>query len=833
MPDSKPKASASSGRHGALSIILLAVCLLLLLSLVSYDWRDIPWLCTPVNEPPYNFVGNFGAWIAFLLFLTLGVGAYLLPLWLLGLGIVLVFRGVEHVKAKLVWAVLMTFSMACLLELDPALTAPLTDALNISAPGGLPAQVVTGWISDWMLGRIGTFIALLAALLASTVLFFGWDAIVRELSRIGGLAGGLAARMQSVKSDAGDREAVDWPRKKPAIKEWKRDRIERVAKQEDGKTGEEEEPLQRELIEVVPPAPRATPKKAPEPEPEPAPQPEPEPEPEPAKPQKPPAPKPREKPPVRPPADAPRQVPGSAYQLPPLSLLADVPPAEQRTVRGDTDTTGRVIVETLNDFGIKVELRTIEGGPTVTRYELVPAPGVKVEKIASLQNNLALSLKATSVRVQAPIPGKGTVGIEVPNTSSSMVYLREILEGPAWRPDKMQIPIALGKDVAGKDMVADLATMPHMLIAGATGSGKTVCMNTILAGLLMSRTPEQLQLMLIDPKIVEFAVYNQLPHLLGARNMVITDPKKVAGGLRWAITEMERRYKIMARAGVRNIQSYNARPVAKQQSLFGEGEEASPLPDRLPYIVIIVDELADLMMTAQAEIENYIARLAQLSRAVGIHMILATQRPSVDVITGTIKANFPARIAFQVAQKNDSRTILDAVGADKLLGRGDMLFLPPGASKLIRSQGALTSDEEIRRIVDFIRKQVPPPPAEESEPDETAAADTPAPEAAKPAPAAGLPDRANFDDMLESGGTGGEDEELLEQSVQIIRETRRASTSSLQRRLRIGYTRAARIMDVLEERGIVGPARGSDPREILIDLDGDVPAGNPNSGKEE
>ena len=475
----------------------------------------------------------------------------------------------------------------------------------------------------------------------------------------------------------------------------------------------------------------------------------------------------------------------------------------------------------------------MEQGPSVARYELIPAPGVKVEKITNLSNNLALSLKATSVRVQAPIPGRGTVGIEVPNLSTSPVYLREILEGPAWQPHKQEIPIVLGKDVGGNDLVADLSTMPHLLIAGSTGSGKTVCMNSILAGLFMSRTPEQLQLILIDPKIVEFSVYNHLPHLLGARTEVITDPKKAAGALRWAITEMERRYKIMAKAGVRNIKSFNARPIEKQQALFEGSEEVARLPDRLSYVVIIVDELADLMMTAQAEVENYIARLAQLSRAVGIHMILATQRPSVDVITGTIKANFPARIAFQVAQKNDSRTILDANGADKLLGRGDMLFLPPGSSKLTRAQGALTSDEDINRIVGFIMKQRPP--AVEEKADEAPAQKSVmmpglsdaggGASAAKAAP--------SFDDMIVKGGADeAEDDQLLEMSVQIIRETQRASTSSLQRRLRIGYTRAARIMDVLEQRGIVGPARGSDPREILIDMDGDIP-GNSASKEEE
>jgi len=340
--------------------------------------------------------------------------------------------------------------------------------------------------------------------------------------------------------------------------------------------------------------------------------------------------------------------------------------------------------------------------------------------------------------------------------------------------------------------------MPHLLIAGATGSGKTVCMNSILAGLLMSRTPEQMRLMLIDPKIVEFSAFNNLAHLVVP---VITDPKKVMHGLKWAITEMENRYKMFARVGVRNIAAFNSRPIAKQTDMFGSGEDEKPSkpaePDRIPYLVIVIDELADLMLVAPADIENGIARLAQLSRAVGIHMIIATQRPSVNVITGTIKANMPARIAFQVAQKIDSRTILDANGADKLLGKGDMLFLPPGTSKLIRAQGTLTTDQEIKDIVGFIKEQGAPEY-------ETAIKDK---------------IESKIADLPELD----EDDELLETAVEVIRQTKRASTSSLQRRLRIGYTRAARLMDLLEEKGIVGPPRGSDPREILVDLDGEIP----------
>jgi S-DNA-T family DNA segregation ATPase FtsK/SpoIIIE len=362
--------------------------------------------------------------------------------------------------------------------------------------------------------------------------------------------------------------------------------------------------------------------------------------------------------------------------------------------------------------------------------------------------------------------------------------------------------LILGKDVNGDSMIFDLAKMPHLLIAGATGAGKSVCMNSILTGLLMKHSPADLRLILVDPKTVEFHSYDNLPHLVVP---VITNAKKVALGLKWAIDEMERRFKWFRQAGVRDLPAFNARVRQKQEELFGEEEIADPgkqkgmLPDKLPYIVIVIDELADLMAVAQAEIEAGIARLAAKSRAAGIHMILATQRPDVKVITGTIKANFPVRIAFKVSQKVDSRTILDRMGADTLLGKGDMLVLPPGSDKLIRSQGAYTSDAEIDRVTNFCKDQCRPEFITEiHEKIES--------------PSTDLPDMDS-----------GEDDELVEQAIEVIRQTKRASTSSLQRRLRIGYTRAARVMDLLEERGMIGPPDGAGPREILVDLDGEIP----------
>jgi len=485
-----------------------------------------------------------------------------------------------------------------------------------------------------------------------------------------------------------------------------------------------------------------------------------------------------------------------------MSLLQPIPEgAGHRAGPEELERTIQTIRGTLAEFGIEAEVTHVEQGPVVTRYELLPAAGVKVERIGSLSANLTLALKADSVRVQAPIPGKGVVGIEVPNRQPAPVVLRQLMESSTWATSKASLPLALGQDVGGHVLMADLASLPHLLIAGATGQGKTVCMNSILAGLLMTRTPDELRLILIDPKIVEFSGYNGLPHLLVP---VITEPKKVITGLRIAIQEMERRFKLFHRAKVRDIRGFNGRPKAEQAALFeangaeadggGDGDGAEALPDRLPYWVIIIDELADLMLMAQQEIEPQIQKLTQLARATGIHMIIATQRPTVDIITGTIKSNIPGRVAFKVAQKNDSRVVLDQEGADKLVGKGDMLVLT-GANKLTRAQGAWTKDEEIQLIAEHWKQQ----------------------------------DQPQFDERFlgKAGKAGGvelpdlpeEDEELLQQAIEVIRQTRRASTSSIQRRLRIGYTRAARLIDILEEKGMVGPPRGAEPREILFSLD--------------
>ncbi len=518
------------------------------------------------------------------------------------------------------------------------------------------------------------------------------------------------------------------------------------------------------------------------------------------------------------------------YRLPSIDLLSlpdtSVKPTETKE---ELMSNARLMVQTLAQFGIEVAPGDITKGPTITRYELHPAPGVKLEKIAGLTNNIAAAMKAERLNILAPIPGKSSVGVEVPNAVKTKVIMRDLLESPEWQSTKARIPLALGKDVYGNPIIADLAEMPHVLIAGSTGSGKSVCINTIIASLVYRFSPDQLRFVMIDPKVVELQQYNALPHLVVP---VVTDPKKVILALRWVVNEMEKRYQIFARVGVRNIKSFNERPKDKplltkepELPLTARKERVEPgadgfaveideqivvprdedivIPEKLSYIVVIIDELADLMLVAPADVEMAIARITQMARAAGIHCIVATQRPSVDVITGVIKANIPARIAFQVAAKVDSRTILDQMGADKLLGKGDMLYLPPGSGRLIRAQGALITDAEIEAVMNHISVQGKPSYEPEIH------------QALQKAQSSmgSLP--LDPDDEGSS-----EDDELLQKCIDVIRTEKKASVSLLQRRLKLGYGRAARMMDELEDRGVVGPSKGAEPRDILIDLDG-------------
>ncbi|MBI5657878.1 MAG: DNA translocase FtsK 4TM domain-containing protein [Geobacter sp.] len=502
------------------------------------------------------------------------------------------------------------------------------------------------------------------------------------------------------------------------------------------------------------------------------------------------------------------------FRTPPLSLL-DPPPVSSRKVDKEVLTmNARLLEKKLRDFGVEGEVVEICPGPVVTMYEFAPGPGIKVSRIAGLSDDLSMALQALSIRIVAPIPGKGVVGIELPNRDRDMVSLKEIFTSEEFQAGKHKLPLALGKDIAGIPLVTDLARMPHLLVAGATGSGKSVSINTMILSLLYTATPRNVRIIMVDPKMLELSVYDGIPHLLLP---VVTNPKKASLAMRWAVEEMGRRYRLMADKAVRNIDSYNkalereeketAENLARETVVVEEVEE--PNGDEqmaieaflekdeqlehghLPYIVIVVDELADLMMVAGREIEESIARLAQMARAAGIHLILATQRPSVDVITGLIKANFPARISFQVSSKIDSRTILDCNGAESLLGAGDMLFLPPGTAKLQRSHGAFVSDAEVQRVVDFLKKQ------------------------GKPVYDKSILEVKAGDDK---GGNGDEElDDRYDDAVALVAEAKQASISMIQRRLRIGYNRAARIIEKMEQEGIVGPSDGtSKPREVFI-----------------
>ncbi len=532
------------------------------------------------------------------------------------------------------------------------------------------------------------------------------------------------------------------------------------------------------------------------------------------------------------------------YELPPLSILnygeeeGNEGPDEETLIEMQNN-----IVDTLGTFGVDVEPGDITRGPTITRYELYPAPGMRVNRITSLEADIARATSAEKINILAPVPGKDTVGIEIANSEKIPVALRELFEDEAFRDSKAKLPLALGKDVYGRTIVGDLARMPHLLVAGATGSGKSVCINSIIASLLYRFTPDELRFIMVDPKVVEMQLYNSLPHMVVP---VVTDPKKVLLALRWVINEMERRYALFAKMSTRNFEGFNAmraKDLAKREEEAAEAEAAAEnaaktepelvhhvklsdeleeetgipadsnvttrahrpaeegeeeIPDSLPYIVVIIDELADLMQTAPADVETGIARIAQKARAAGIHLIVATQTPRADVVTGIIKANIPSRIAFQVSSKMDSRIILDANGAENLVGKGDMLYLPPGSAQLIRAQGALITDEEAQDLVDACGEHGGPKFEEDAQ------------------------------QVIELG-EGGEgedevsdaDEELIEKCLEVVISEKKASTSLLQRRLRLGYTRAARMIDILESRGIIGPGDGAKPREILVDLSED------------
>ncbi len=469
------------------------------------------------------------------------------------------------------------------------------------------------------------------------------------------------------------------------------------------------------------------------------------------------------------------------YKFPPITLLSQGDPKEIKGGKKAVTETASKLQKTLYSFGVSAKVENVSVGPAITRYELKPAEGVRVSKIANLADDIALNLAAESIRIEAPIPGKQAVGIEIPNTENEVVHLRDIIASDAFQGHKSKLAFALGKDVAGKEVVTDIAKMPHVLIAGATGSGKSVCINTLIASIIYKAKPSEVKLLMVDPKVVELSVYNGIPHLLIP---VVTDPKKAAGALAWAVQEMINRYNLFAKKGVRDIKGYN-------EAVEKEGETG-----KLPQIVIIIDELSDLMMASPKEVEDSICRLAQMARAAGMHLVIATQRPSVDVITGVIKANIPSRISFAVSSQVDSRTILDMVGAEKLLGKGDMLFYPSGAPKPTRIQGAFVSDKEVEKLVEFLKSQ-----GEVTYSDEILEQ---------------IENSDKTDKELEEESDDQTSDPLLMEAIETVVETQQASTSFIQRRFKVGYARAGRIIDQMEERGIISGYQGSKPREVLM-----------------
>lgn len=472
------------------------------------------------------------------------------------------------------------------------------------------------------------------------------------------------------------------------------------------------------------------------------------------------------------------------FSLPSLDLLKDSPEKRDPKVHQESlEMNARILEKKLRDFGVEGEVIEILPGPIITMYEYKPAPGVKISKVAGLSDDLALAFRAPSVRIVAPLPGKGAIGIEIPNNQRELVLLKEVLSNRAFKDSKLRLPIALGKDITGEPFVADLTRMPHLLVAGATGTGKSVSINTMIHSLLFKVSPEATRFLMIDPKRIELSIYHDIPHLL---HPVVTRPREATKALRWVVAEMERRYKLLSDRGFRSIETYNRRLLKKRRPVSGQEVEEMDRP--LPYIILIIDELADLMMVSSKEVEEYITRLAQMARAAGIHLIIATQRPSVDVLTGIIKANFSARISFQVSSKVDSRTILDAAGAEHLLGEGDMLFIPPGVGRLTRIHGAFVSEEEIKEVTEFLRRQGKP------DYDDTILSEVSAEE--------------------ETEGEEVEKDEKYDQAVDIVLGSGQASISMLQRKLRVGYNRAARMIEAMEKEGIVGPSDGVRQREV-------------------
>lgn len=749
----------------------------ILLSFLTFNAADVSWNSYSNEGGIHNLGGRLGAQIADLFFITIGLASYLIPLALLYMAYTLFrFKEIRLRSYKLLAFGGLIFSLSLLF----AFFRDKTELFGQQVPtGGAIGVILVNFLKS-TLGSTGTMLLLLPLLAASImilskfsfVLFAGWW--LENLKR----KWAVRQERRSVIRQEQQREkakqegmpapanASSGPLIKPAIAPPPRPnslKKEKDKKKEAGKTAAVQETFAFIKAE-------------------------------------------------------------GDFRTPPFSLL-DTPHTTEKALDRDALTmNARLLEKKLKDYGIDGEVVEICPGPVITMYEFSPAPGIKISRIAGLTDDLTMALQAMSIRIVAPIPGKGVVGIEVPNRDRDMVFLSEIFNCDEFHHNKMKLPLALGKDIAGIPVVTDLAKAPHLLVAGSTGSGKSVSINTMILSLLYMFEPRDVRMIMVDPKMLEFSMYEGIPHLLLP---VVTEPKKASLALKWAVNEMERRYKLLSDKGVRNIDSYNKKLAGEaleleemnssipEEDIIEELEEIiedggaevldDPIPfvmddaevlehSHLPYIVVIVDELADLMMVAGREVEEHIARLAQKARASGIHLILATQRPSVDVITGLIKANLPSRISFQVTSKVDSRTILDCNGAESLLGSGDMLYMPPGTSRLQRIHGAFVSDAEVQRVVDFLKKQ------------------------GKPVYEKSILEMKDSDEKG-ADGEAEEQDERWEDALRIVAETKQASISMVQRRLRIGYNRAARIVEMMESEGMIAPSDGtSKPREIRLDI---------------
>jgi len=725
--------------HSACSIIVCTVGVFILISIATFSPNDPPFANYPVNNPVQNYCGKIGAGVSGCLLTCIGITSYLFALLIGALGISLfIKRKIEILWVRILGGILLIFSISPILGILDNFANLFTYPVKT---GGIVGMIAAFRLTEY-LGTPGACIVLTMGFVISIMLISN-----KSLETFfGGTYKGISRMIFS---------------KSPAIDNTLDNTDMGIEEDTFGVDTNiiEEDDLDSDV--ALPPPVKLKPRKRTV------------------------LPKEAE---LNIPKDKRTNYKDKDYILPPISLLDQL---KKHKLDSDEHVMEKanVLKETLEQFKITAEVVGLEKGPSVTMYELELAPGTKVGKISNLSDDIAIALKAPSIRVVAPIPGKSTIGIEVPNTHRKPVQMRELYETASKDNHKRTIPLLLGKDIAGYPLISDLTAMPHLLVAGTTGSGKSVCLNSIILSILLFQRPEELKLILIDPKMVEFTAFKDIPHLI---TPVVTDMKKAAGVLEWAVAKMDERYKLLAKAGVRDLAGYNRMKDSEKIKRIDPEGIANPddIPFHMPCMVIVVDELADLMMVASKDVEASIIRLSQKSRAVGIHLVVATQRPSVDVITGLIKSNLPSRISFHVFSKVDSRTILDQNGAEKLLGRGDMLFLPPGTSKLSRVQGAYVSDDEINRVVDYL-KQI-------SQPEFS-------------------PELKIWQSSAKEDNTT--EDELYEEAVRIILETQRGSVSLLQRRLEIGYSRSARLIDLMAEDGIVGEYKGSQAREVFVALD--------------